>query len=149
MTLTSDYLSPSSARYNFTYSVPVSKYMPDDFVQLIFRPIKTTVKEVEHCYNYDKKMECVFGERPSKIDEKRAYQNGEGTIFEVNTAGFRSKRMTYRMSLRHNQVRRVFLGDFSVADKKFYSQNTCKLSASKLGNEFVEYNFNFYRLCDD
>lgn len=79
--------------------------MPDDFLNLIFKPIKTNIKEIEHCYNYNKKLDCVFGDTvAAQVDEKRAYQNSESIIFEVSTIGFKSKFMTYRMSLRQNQV---------------------------------------------
>lgn len=103
-TLSSDYLSPTSHRHNVTYSIPISKYMPDDYINLIFKPIKTNVKDIEHCYNNNKKLDCVFGDGLVKVDEKRAYQNMDSIIFEVNTIGFQSKFMTYRMSLRQNQV---------------------------------------------
>lgn len=103
-TLTSDYLLPTNNKNNITYSIPISKYMPDDYISLIFKPIKTSIKEIEHCYNYNKKMECGFGENQAKIDEKRAYQNSDSVVFEVSTLGFKTKFMTYRMSLRQNQV---------------------------------------------
>lgn len=104
-TLTSDYLLPTNNKNNITYGIPISKYMRDDYLNLIFKPIKTNMKEIEHCYNYNKKMECGFGEGQSKIDEKRAYQNTDGVVFEVNMLGYQTKFMTYRMSLRQNQVR--------------------------------------------
>lgn len=35
--LTQNYLNREYNSYNFSYSVPISKYMPDDFVNIIFR----------------------------------------------------------------------------------------------------------------
>lgn len=103
-TLTSDYLLPTSNRYNATYAIPISKYMPDEFLTLVFKPLKTNIKEIEHCYSYQKKLDCVFVENLPKVDEKRPYQNSESIVFEVSTLGFKTKFMTYRMSLRQNQV---------------------------------------------
>lgn len=74
------------------------------------------MKEIEYCYNEIKQLECVFGENLAKIDEKRAYQIGDdGIVFEVGTWGFQRKFLTYRMSLRQNQViKKYFATNFRV-----------------------------------
>ncbi|KAJ8939737.1 hypothetical protein NQ314_011023 [Rhamnusium bicolor] len=131
----------SNPQFNFSYSVPISKYMPDEFINLIFRSNPAIIKEIEHCYNDYKQHECPFLS-PMYYDDKsrirhKVNENSpsqllslQSVIFEVDMADFQSKVMTYRVSLHQ-------------------SQNVCKLSATKLGLEYAEYNFHFYRHCDE
>ncbi|KAK9886512.1 hypothetical protein WA026_016791 [Henosepilachna vigintioctopunctata] len=137
-TLTNRYLD-SVNNYNFTYIIPTSKYMPDEYLNLIFRSIQPNIKEVEHCYNDFKKNECPFlnsGIYEDKtITKRRINENNsdhqmnlQSIVFEVGMTDFQSKIMTYRAPLQQ-------------------SQNICK--SKKLGFEFVEYNFLFYRQCDE
>ncbi|XP_044261502.1 myelin regulatory factor isoform X3 [Tribolium madens] len=130
-TLTHKYLIAQPEPHNYSYSVPISKYMPDEFINLIFRSTQDTIKEVEYCNNNYKERGCSF-EKPQtrhKVNEHSPSQliSTQSVIFEVNMADFQSKIMTYRASSRANQ-------------------NTCKLSNS---DEFIEYNFHFYRHCDE
>ncbi|XP_019878240.1 myelin regulatory factor-like protein isoform X3 [Aethina tumida] len=128
-TLTETYQTYHS---NFSYLVPISKYMPDEFVNLIFRSRTANVKEIEYCYNNYKQYECPTEEdRTHKVNENNPSQllSLRSIIFEVDMRDFRYKWLTYRASLKQ-------------------TQNTCKLSNTKLGLEFIEYNFIFYRHCD-
>ncbi|XP_060532862.1 myelin regulatory factor [Cylas formicarius] len=140
-TLTQKYLKSYSNTHNYTYTVPISKYMPDEFVNLIFRSTQLSVREIEHCYNDYKHYECpyvspMYYEDKAKIRHKVNENNPsqllgqQSVIFEVDMADFQSKIMTYRASLAP-------------------IQNICKLSPLKLGMEYVEYNFHFYRHCDE
>ncbi|CAG9814774.1 unnamed protein product [Phaedon cochleariae] len=142
-TLTPKYRTEiSNAQYNFSYSVPISKYMPDEFINLIFKSSQSHIKEIEHCYNDYKQHECPFVSSSAYFDDKmkirhKVNENSpsqligfQSVVFEVDMIDFQSKVMTYRASLRQNQ-------------------NTCKLSSTKLGIEYVEYNFHFYRHCDE
>ncbi|XP_008194461.1 myelin regulatory factor isoform X2 [Tribolium castaneum] len=130
-TLTHKYLIAQPEPHNYSYSVPISKYMPDEFINLIFRSTQESIKEVEYCNNNYKERGCAF-EKPQtrhKVNEHSPSQliSTQSVIFEVNMADFQSKIMTYRASSRANQ-------------------NTCKLSNL---DEFIEYNFHFYRHCDE
>lgn len=111
-TLSRKYLYSSDA-HNLSFTVPISKYMPDEFLSLVFTPLKTNIKEMEHCYNYNKQYECPFlnsmyyKESSHKVNEKSPYQQlgtAQSVVFEVDMVGFQSKFMTYRASLRQNQV---------------------------------------------
>ncbi|XP_018568182.1 myelin regulatory factor isoform X2 [Anoplophora glabripennis] len=140
-TLTHQYRKFSTnPQSNFSYAVPISKYMPDEFINLIFRSIQPNIKEIEYCDSDYRQYECNFG--PMGYDDKsrirhKVNENSssqllslQSVIFEVDMADFQLKVMTYRAPLRQNQ-------------------NTCKLSASKLGLDFIEYNFYFFRYCDE
>ncbi|CAH0548897.1 unnamed protein product [Brassicogethes aeneus] len=119
--------------YNFTYLVPISKFMPDEFVNLMFRSTQANVKEIEYCHNDYKQYECLYEKERSthKVNEYNPSQflSLQSTVFKVDMRDFRYKSLTYRASLKQ-------------------TQNTCKLSSVKLGLEFIEYNFIFYRHCD-
>jgi hypothetical protein len=133
-TLTHKYLIAQPDPHNYSYSVPISKYMPDEFINLIFRSTQDTIREIDYCnnnykdrgcsYNYDEKLQVRH-----KVNEHSPSQliSSQSVIFEVNMADFQSKVMTYRASIKP-------------------SQNICKLT--NLG-EFIEYNFHFYRHCDE
>ncbi|XP_063925121.1 myelin regulatory factor isoform X2 [Zophobas morio] len=132
-TLTRKYLSPQSDTHNYSYTVPISKYMPDEFINLIFRSTQDTIKEVEYCnnyleegcsFNYDEKLQIRH-----KVNEQSPSQltSTQSVVFEVNMADFRSKTMTYRALIKS-------------------SQNICKLTNLE---EFIEYNFHFERQCDE
>ncbi|KAJ8949188.1 hypothetical protein NQ318_021681 [Aromia moschata] len=140
-TLTHKYKTLSNSHYNFSYNVPISKYMPDEFINLIFRSTQPNIKEIEFCFNDNKQNECPFPNMSYDEDKFRMrhkvnenlpnrLSSPQNIIFEVDMADFQSKVMTYRASIRQNV-------------------NTCKLSPTKLGLEFVEYNFNFFRNCDE
>ncbi|CAG9861760.1 unnamed protein product [Phyllotreta striolata] len=141
-TLTPKYKEETNSQYNISYSVPVSKYMPDEFVNLIFRSSQSNIKEIERCYNEHRQRECPFVGSSGYYDDKikirhKVNENSptqvigyQSVVFEVDMIDFQSKVMTYRASLRQNP-------------------NTCKLSPSKLGLEYIEYNFHFYRHCDE
>ncbi|KAF5290050.1 hypothetical protein FQA39_LY14831 [Lamprigera yunnana] len=140
-TLTSKYMVNNNNN-NFTYYIPISKYMADEYINLIFRSLQANIKEIEHCYNGYRKHECplhvsIGYDESSKLTDRKINENipnplisSQSVSFEVEMVGFQSKIMTYRASL--GQV-----------------QNTCKLSSTKLGLEFTEYNFQFYRQCDE
>ncbi|KAK4878641.1 hypothetical protein RN001_011147 [Aquatica leii] len=140
-TLTSKYMVNNNNN-NFTYHIPISKYMADEYVNLIFRSLQANIKEIEHCYNGYRKHECplhsaISYDESRKLSNRKVNENipnplisSQSVLFEVEMIGFQSKIMTYRASL--GQV-----------------QNTCKLSSTKLGLEFMEYNFHFFRQCDE
>ncbi|KAG5886873.1 hypothetical protein JTB14_024730 [Gonioctena quinquepunctata] len=116
--------SVSNSMFNFTYSVPISKYMPDDFITLVFS---------SQAY-YDDKIKIRH-----KVNEgsRRVNENGSSELigfrnvdFEVDMIDFQSKVMTYRASLRQ-------------------THDTCSIPPNKLGIEFIEFNFHFYRHCDE
>ncbi|XP_074040694.1 myelin regulatory factor homolog 1 [Leptinotarsa decemlineata] len=149
-TLTDKYKDPvSNSMFNHSYSVPISKYMPDEFIALIFRSSQDKVRDIEQCHNDDKQHECPFVSSHAYYDDKmkirhKVNENSpkiienfpsqifgiQNIVFEVDMIDFQSKVMTYRASLGQNQ-------------------NICKLSSTKLGIEFLEYNFHFYRHCDE
>lgn len=142
-TLTNKYLF-SSNNNNFSYSVPISKYMPDDVINLLFRSLETNIKDIEHCYNEFEQAECPnypkvdsFEDNKTTISDRinenspSGVQNSLHTVsFQVDMLSFQSRVMTYRASLRQ-------------------TPNNCKLSPTKLGLEYAEYNFFFYRHCDE
>ncbi|KAJ8917380.1 hypothetical protein NQ315_002404, partial [Exocentrus adspersus] len=141
-TLSHQYRRPvASPQFNYSYNVPISKYMPDEFINLIFRSTQANIKEIEYCDNDSRQYECnfltpIYDDDKSRVRHK-VNENSpsqllslQSIIFEVDMADFQSKVMTYRASLRQ-------------------TQNTCKLSSSKLGLEYIEYNFHFYRQCDE
>ncbi|XP_044763385.1 myelin regulatory factor [Coccinella septempunctata] len=136
ITLTDRYLDFFN-NYNYTYVIPVSKYMPDEYLNLIFRSNQPNIKEVEHCYNGFKKNQCSYPDSgffeektvtKHRINENNSERqiNSQSVVFEVATMDFETKMMTYRAPLQQ-------------------SQNICK--ATKVGFEFVEYNFLFHRQC--
>ncbi|XP_050503840.1 myelin regulatory factor-like protein isoform X2 [Diabrotica virgifera virgifera] len=141
-TLTTKYKVETNSPYNISYSVPISKYMPDEFINLIFRSSQTNLKEIEHCYNDFKQHECPFVSSQAYYDDKmkirhKVNENSasqligyQSIVFEVDMIDYQSKIMTYRASLKPNL-------------------NNCRLPASKLGLDYVEYNFHFYRHCDE
>ncbi|KAK9746271.1 NDT80 / PhoG like DNA-binding family [Popillia japonica] len=139
--LGTDYLVESrSSPANYTYNIPISKYMPDPFIRVVFRSHQKNII-VEHCSN-TRVHPCPFvglaytdenKTQPAyKVNENIPLQpiNYHTFIFEVDMMDYQSKIMTYRYTYRQNQ-------------------NTCKISSSKLGVEFTEYNFIFYRHCDE
>ncbi|XP_045467204.1 myelin regulatory factor-like protein [Harmonia axyridis] len=135
-TLTDRYFD-SVGNYNYTYVIPLSKYMPDEYLNLIFRFNQPNVKEIEHCFNDFKRNECPYSgffddktETKHRINENNSehHINSHSIVFEVAVMDFQSKMMTYRAPLQQ-------------------SQNICR--ATKLGFEFVEYNFLFHRQCDE
>lgn len=137
-TLTSKYMINNNNN-NFTYYIPISKYMADEYVSLIFRSLQANVKEIEHCYNGYRKHECatIGFDESSKLTQRKVNENvpnplisSQSVLFEVDMVGFQSKVMTYRAALGQ-------------------TQNTCMLSPSKVGLEFMEYNFHFFRHCDE
>ncbi|VEN58112.1 unnamed protein product, partial [Callosobruchus maculatus] len=138
-----EYRNPEhNSQYNISYSVPISKYMPDDFVNLIFRSNQPNIKEIEHCYNDRKMNECSYMSSSPYFEDKlkmrhKVNENSpsqllgiKSIIFEVDMIDFQSKVMTYRASLGQ-------------------SESTCNLSPGQLGLEYIEYNFYFYRRCDE
>lgn len=142
-TLTNKYLF-SSNNNNYSYSVPISKYMPDDIINLLFRSLETNIKDIEHCYNEHEQSDCPNYPKENSFEDNKTtvsdrinenspsgVQNSLHTVsFQVDMLNFQSRVMTYRASLRQ-------------------TQNNCKLSPTKLGLEYAEYNFYFYRHCDE
>ncbi|XP_017769235.1 PREDICTED: myelin regulatory factor isoform X2 [Nicrophorus vespilloides] len=134
-TLTDDYLDSHSSNGNYTYYIQISKYMPDEYINIIFQSSQAHLKDIEHC-NSHKQTECPmqFEEKNSmrKVNENVPSQqiNSQSVSFEVDLHTLHSKLTTYRASLKQNQ-------------------NKCKLSTTKVGIEFTEYNFFFIRYCDD
>ncbi|XP_065166491.1 myelin regulatory factor isoform X3 [Atheta coriaria] len=138
-TLTESYLSQESTTYNYTYILPISKYMPDDYITLIFQSSQAHLKDIEYCVNSFRQHSCPWNSLNfedakllRKINENVPSQliNSQSVMFDVDLIGFQSKLMTYRASLKQNQ-------------------NKCKLTPTKLGIEFTEYNFLLYRHCDE
>ncbi|XP_018334998.1 myelin regulatory factor, partial [Agrilus planipennis] len=144
-TLTTKYLinnSNNNHLLNFTYHVPISKYMPDEYINLTFKSTQANIKDVEHCYNDYRQNVCSSNSMgyfddpsvgmPHKVNENQPIQQiaQQSVTFEVNMIGVQWKIMTYRAALRQ-------------------TQSVCKLSSTKLGLEYMEYNFRFFRLCDE
>ncbi|GJQ75423.1 hypothetical protein Trydic_g23591 [Trypoxylus dichotomus] len=136
-----DYLIESrTSPANYTYNIPISKYMPDPFIRVVFRSHQKNIV-IEHCSN-TRVHPCPFvglaytdenkTQAAYKVNENVPIQpiNYHTFIFEVDMLDYQTKIMTYRYTYRQNQ-------------------NTCKISPSKLGVEFTEYNFVFYRHCDE
>ncbi|XP_022907094.1 myelin regulatory factor-like protein isoform X1 [Onthophagus taurus] len=140
--ITRDYLLEEDGlgMSNFTYDVPISKYMPDSYVRVVFRAHQRNVV-VEQCHS-TRLRPCSS---PMMSPNENKTQNGGYTVdenvpvqmindhvfvFEVDMTDSQAKIMTYRHTQRQNQ-------------------NICKISPSKLGLEFTEYNFKFYRPCDE
>ncbi|CAG9770761.1 unnamed protein product [Ceutorhynchus assimilis] len=137
-----NYLNREYNSYNLSYSVPISKYMPDDFINIIFRFSQLTDRKIHNCPNDVKYHECPYipptiyndeAKRAHKVDQTTPshYDRGHSVTFDVDMADFQSKVMTYRAGLNS------------------YQENLCILSDTKLGAEFVVYNFHFYRDCDE
>ncbi|XP_050312385.1 myelin regulatory factor [Anthonomus grandis grandis] len=128
--------------FNFSYSLPISKYMPDEYINVIFRFNQLVDKKIQNCLNDVKHHECPYiplsissdeTKRAHKVDQTTPshYDRGQSWTFDVDMADFQSKVMTYR----------VGLGTFQ--------ENLCDIPENKLGVEFVVYNFHFYRDCDE
>ncbi|KAL1501325.1 hypothetical protein ABEB36_006667 [Hypothenemus hampei] len=140
--LNQNYLKREYNSFNFSYSVPISKYMPDDFVNIVFRFNQLVDRKIHNCPNEVKHYECPYMPPPIYNDEaKRAhkvdqtnpshYDRGRSVTFDVDMTDFQSKVMTYRAGLSN------------------FQENLCNLSDGKLGVEFVVYNLHFYRDCDE
>ncbi|XP_031330004.1 myelin regulatory factor homolog 1 isoform X2 [Photinus pyralis] len=139
VTLSSKYMINNNNN-NFTYYIPISKYMADQYVSLIFRSQQANMKEIEHCYNGYRKHECgapIGFDESSKLTQRKVDEkvpnpliSSRSVLFEVDMVGYQSKVMTYRAALGQ-------------------TQDICMLSPSKVGLEFMEYNFHFFRHCDE
>lgn len=81
-----------------------------------FRSNHPNMKEIEHCYNDNKHDECPFLNSATYYDDKmqirhKVNENNpsqllgyQSIIFEVDMLDYQSKIMTYRASVRPNQV---------------------------------------------
>ncbi|XP_066148831.1 myelin regulatory factor-like protein isoform X1 [Euwallacea fornicatus] len=120
--------------YNFSYAIPISKYMPDHFVNIEFRCNSTGkfTTIIDNCPNELKHYECSPYSNYSDESKSAHKEDLPGSIsFEVDMADFQFKVMTYRIGLSD------------------YLENLCDLEEGKLGLEFAVYNFHFYRNCND
>lgn len=85
-------------------------------INYCFRSLQANVKEIEHCYNNFKQLECPFmgsvlydenhkqGSRKVKENIPNPQISSQSVTFEVDMVGFQYKVMTYRASLRQTQV---------------------------------------------
>ncbi|XP_044739500.1 myelin regulatory factor homolog 2 isoform X2 [Chrysoperla carnea] len=146
--LGADYCYDCNLPMNLTYNVPISKYMSEDYIYINFQNTHANIRELEFCYNTAQHSDCGVQQNDwneqqqisqtkntkelllSQIDEKNGFRT-HGRRFEIDMIGVFRKILTYRASLLTN------------------NQNVCDLPASKLGINFLEYNFNFYRDCDE
>ncbi|KRT85379.1 hypothetical protein AMK59_286 [Oryctes borbonicus] len=111
--LGTDYLVESrTSPANYTYNIPISKYMPDPFIRVVFRSNRNIV--VEHCSN-TRVHPCPFVGLPYTDENKTqpAYKVNENMpiqhidykfTFEVDVLDYQTKIMTYRYTYRENQV---------------------------------------------
>lgn len=79
-----------------------------------FRSTQSNIKDIEHCYNNFKQHICpinlYYGEKSTvihKVNENSPIQqlSSQSVMFEVEMVGYQTKIMTYRSSLKQNQVR--------------------------------------------
>ncbi|XP_076254672.1 uncharacterized protein LOC143192835 isoform X3 [Rhynchophorus ferrugineus] len=140
-TLTQKYFR-SSNPFNYTYLVPISKYMSDDYVHLVFRFNPPVTREIQYCYNDLKYHECPYANpsyyedktKKTKVNETNPshYNREHSVTFDVDMSDFQLKTMTYRVALTAN------------------FENICDSTDNKiLGRDFLEYNFHFHRQCDE
>ncbi|CAG0893085.1 unnamed protein product [Darwinula stevensoni] len=126
---------------NFTYAIPLSKFMPDEFIHLQFR-VEPGAGQLEECMSPVPFLACPWTE-----DSKRKRKTGSGGNFEVGA-------MTAGMEGGSRVDFRVYLGSWQVAASRFrlpllrsFTPNDGGLCEAEAGG-FVEYNFLFYRVCD-
>lgn len=93
------------------------------------------MKEIEHCYNDNKHDECPFLNSATYFDDKIRHKVNENNpsqllgyqsiIFEVDMLDFQSKIMTYRASIRPNQVCYMLLYNSNMFYKIRSNLPTC------------------------
>lgn len=126
-----------------------------------FRSSQAHLKDIEYCVNSFRQHSCPWNSLNfedakllRKINENVPSQliNSQSVMFDVDLIGFQSKLMTYRASLKQNQVCFCNICNFINMVLIYFVvmlQNKCKLTPTKLGIEFTEYNFLLYRHCDE
>lgn len=128
--------------FNYTYTIPLSKFMPDESLLLQFHfSHLARSQSAELCHSPVGPSVCIWshssdnwstGDLNSGLNNQ---QHGEIytniASFSVDVGAFSRMMVRYRVSL----VQTV--------------SNTCLLPNDKLGIEFLEYNFHFYRDCSE
>nr|CAD7402219.1 unnamed protein product [Timema cristinae] len=128
---------------NYTYIIPLSKYMSDESLLLQFHCVHKSSSHfqlAEACNESDRREDCpLWGQRePSHWNSDVGYNQPQSTssttyppnVFFVDVGMYSTSTLIYRLPL--NDV-----------------SNVCTLSNDKLGIEYMQYNFLFYRDCEE
>ncbi|XP_033610855.1 myelin regulatory factor isoform X3 [Cryptotermes secundus] len=128
--------------YNYTYTIPLSRFMPDEYLLLQFHfSHLARSHSPELCHSPVGPSVCVWSRSHDNWSTDdlssglHSQQQGEihttSASFSINVGAFARMTVRYRVPL----VQTV--------------SNTCLLPNDKLGIDFLEYNFHFYRDCDE
>ncbi|ERL90242.1 myelin regulatory factor-like protein isoform X2 [Dendroctonus ponderosae] len=132
--LNQDYYIP----YNFTYNVPISKYMPDEHIKILFRLNSLRDRFVQNCGNEVKYHPCSAISLINQNNEVHKLNRFDHTVHRgpnvtvlVDMADLQSNFVTYRIG------------------SNSFQENLCNLTDNKLGVDFKVYHFHFKRDCDE
>ncbi|GAB6021651.1 hypothetical protein CHUAL_004235 [Chamberlinius hualienensis] len=121
---------------NFTYRIPISRYMPQQPLSLEFTLSNASGVFVDICQTGNKVTECSLSQMPINTDLKIGPTNERKTeeltpAWVLPIGSFVESSYMFRVTTIENHV------------------EACKASSSLANVQFVEYNFVFYRTCAD
>ncbi|XP_069702809.1 myelin regulatory factor isoform X2 [Periplaneta americana] len=129
--------------YNYTYTIPLSRFMPDESLLLQFHFSQMARSQsAELCHSPIGPFGCAWrsnenwssDELTSGLhNQQQSEVSGNNAIatFSVDVGSFARITLRYRVPLLQSIT------------------NVCLLPNDKLGIDFLEYNFHFYRDCDE
>jgi len=146
VTLGSSYCMSDSDEYirclngdaaNYTYGIPLSKYMPEPYLTLRFHFPTVFSAPPDVCTSPVRDGVCPNGQTnatPNYVHGETRSDGPDSVFRTVHVNVGRSSIVAYR--IRFPVVR----GE---------TNDLCEKPSSSLGDKFVEYNLVFYRVCDD
>ncbi|KAB7500187.1 hypothetical protein Anas_11426 [Armadillidium nasatum] len=128
---------------NFTFSVPLSPFMPQENLTLLFSFHNSdAASQFTVCSNCS---ECLL---MPNVEENCSVSEAASSISEDKTSHGNATDNTYEVILFRIGRKQKIGYKFRLSKEATDFENVCDLQQNVLGEKFYEFNFYFYRACN-